>query len=102
MTDNETMHTSMGLYGPLTFAVAMVHVFAVGLATWLFVLPMWPFVFIVLPITLAYIGVSALVARAPGRRGQVGRGMMIGSLSGPLSLLVFIPAFIIAGAIGAL
>ncbi|MFA1705701.1 hypothetical protein ACDT10_22660 [Mycobacterium intracellulare] len=80
----------------------MVHVFAVGLATWLFVLPMWPFVFIVLPITLAYIGVSALVARAPGRRGQVGRGMMIGSLSGPLSLLVFIPAFIIAGAIGAL
>ncbi|AOS94247.1 hypothetical protein AN931_22125 [Mycobacterium intracellulare subsp. chimaera] len=63
---------------------------------------MWPFVFIVLPITLAYIGVSALVARAPGRWGQVGRGMMIGSLSGPLSLLVFIPAFIIAGAIGPL
>ncbi|PBA33163.1 hypothetical protein CKJ65_00430 [Mycobacterium intracellulare] len=80
----------------------MVHVFAVDLATWLFVLPMWPFVFIVLPITLAYIGISALVARAPGRWGQVGRGMMIGSLSGPLSLLVFIPAFIIAGAIGPL
>ncbi|OBH35690.1 hypothetical protein A5690_10205 [Mycobacterium intracellulare] len=92
----------MGLYGPLTFAVAMVHVFAVDLATWLIVLPMWPFVFIVLPTTLAYIGVSALVARAPGRWGEVGRGMMIGSLSGPLSLLVFIPAFIIAGAIGPL
>nr|WP_231122320.1 hypothetical protein [Mycobacterium intracellulare] len=102
MTGNETMHTSMGLYGPLTFAVAMVHVFAVDLATWLIVLPMWPFVFIVLPTTLAYIGVSALVARAPGRWGEVGRGMMIGSLSGPLSLLVFIPAFIIAGAIGPL
>ncbi|WP_081285108.1 hypothetical protein [Mycobacterium intracellulare] len=80
----------------------MVHVFAVDLATWLIVLPMWPFVFIVLPTTLAYIGVSALVARAPGRWGEVGRGMMIGSLSGPLSLLVFIPAFIIAGAIGPL
>jgi hypothetical protein len=72
----------------------------VDLATWLFVLPMWPLVFIVLPITLAYIGISALIARAPGRCGQVGRGMMIGSLSGPLSLLIFIPAFIIAQAIG--
>lgn len=102
MTDNEIMDTSTGLYGPLTFAVAMAHVFVVDLATWLFVLPMWPFVFIVLPITLAYIGVSALIGRAPGTWGQVGRGMMIGGLSGPLSLLVFIPAFIIAGAIGPL
>jgi hypothetical protein len=78
----------------------MVHVLVVDLVTWLFVLPMWPFVFVVLPITLAYVGISALIARAPGRWGQIGRGMMIGSMSGPLSLLIFIPGFIIAGAIG--
>ncbi|OCB35316.1 hypothetical protein [Mycobacterium parascrofulaceum] len=72
----------------------------VDLITWLFVLPMWPFVFIVLPVTLLYVGVGALVARASGRWGQIGRGMMLGSLSGPLSLLIFIPAFVIANAIG--
>lgn len=87
-------------YGPLTFAVAIVHIFVVDLVTWLFVLPMWPYVIVVLPLTLAYIAISALIARAPGRWGQIGWGMLIGSLSGPLSLLIFIPGFIIAGAIG--
>ncbi|OBB85198.1 hypothetical protein [Mycobacterium sp. 852002-30065_SCH5024008] len=72
----------------------------VDFVTWLFVLPMWPFVFVVLPVTLAYVGISALLARAPGRCGQIGRGMMIGSLSGPVSLVIFIPAFVIAAAIG--
>ncbi len=100
MTDKPLAGTPDNRYGPLTFAVAIVHVFVVDLVTWLFVLPMWPIVFIVLPVTLAYVGISALIARASGRCGQIGRGMMVGSLSGPLSLLVFIPAFIIAGAIG--
>ncbi|OBI94826.1 hypothetical protein [Mycobacterium sp. 1465703.0] len=72
----------------------------VDLVTWLIVVPMWPFVIFVLPITLAYIAISALISRAPGRLGQVGLGMVFGSLSGPLSLLVFVPAFIIAHAIG--
>lgn len=87
-------------YGALTFAVAIAHVFVVDFVTWLFVLPMWPLVIVVLPVTLAYIGVSALIARTSGRCGQIGRGMMIGSLSGPLSLVIFIPAFVIAAAIG--
>lgn len=92
MTDNR--------YGPLTFAVAILHVFVVDFVTWLFVLPIWPLVLIVLPATLVYVGIGALVARASGRLGQIGRGMMIGSLSGPLSILIFIPAFIVAHAIG--
>ncbi|OBI05371.1 hypothetical protein A5679_13745 [Mycobacterium scrofulaceum] len=92
MTDNR--------YGPLTFAVALLHAFVVDFVTWLFVLPMWPLVVIVLPATLGYVGIGALVARASGGLGQIGRGMMIGSLSGPLSLLIFIPAFIAAHAIG--
>lgn len=102
MTDTPLIRPPNSPYGPLTFAVAMAHVFVIDLATWLFVLPMWPFVLVVLPITLVYIGIGAVIARAPGRWGQLGRGMMIGSLSGPLSLLIFIPAFIIAGAIGPL
>ncbi len=100
MADTPQVSTSNNRYGPLAFAVAIVHVFVVDFVTWLFVLPMWPFVFVVLPVTLAYVGTGALIARASGRCGQIGRGMMIGSLSGPLSLLIFIPAFVIAAAIG--
>lgn len=100
MTDTPLATTAENRYGPLSFGVAIAHVFVVDLITWLFVLPMWPFVFIVLPVTLLYVGVGALVARASGRWGQIGRGMMVGSLSGPLSLLIFIPAFVIANVIG--
>lgn len=102
MADTSGAGISNVRYGPLTFAVAIAHIFAVELVTWLICLPMWPFVVFVLPITLAYVAICAFIARAPGRWGQVGRGMVIGSLSGPLSLLVFIPAFIVAGAIGPL
>ena len=100
MSDARLVSMSKDHYGPLTFSVAIVHIFVVDLATWLLCMPWWPFAIFVLPITLAYVGISALIARAPGRWGQIGRGMMLGSLSGPLSLLIFIPGFIIAGAIG--
>lgn len=100
MTDSRLATPPDNRYGPLSFAVAIAHVFVVDLVTWLFVLPMWPLVFIVLPVTLAYVGVGALIGRGSGRCGQIGRGMMIGSLSGPVSLLIFIPAFVIANAIG--
>lgn len=100
MTDELAADPSDGRYGPLSFAVALVHVLVVDLATWLFVLPLWPMVIFVLPITLAYAAVCALIARGPRKTGQIGRGMLAGALSGPLSLLIFFPAFIIAHAIG--
>lgn len=100
MTDGPLADKSNDRYGPLTFAAAIVHVFVIDLVTWLFCFPTWPYAIFVLPITLAYIAICAVIARAPGRSGQVGRGMVIGSLSGPLSLLIFIPAFVVAGAIG--
>jgi len=82
MTDKETMHTSMGLYGPLTFAVAMVHIFVVELATWL--LMPYSIVF-VLPVVLVYMAIAAFLAWAwpSGVVGRLGRAMFIGSLSGP-------------------
>ncbi len=100
MTNELAADPSDGRYGPLSFVVALVHILVVDFATWIFVLPLWPMVIFVLPITLAYAAVCALIAKGPGKVGQVGRGMLFGSLSGPLSLLIFFPAFIIAGAIG--
>lgn len=89
-------------YGPLTFAVTIIHLVVADLTTWLLCMAMWPFVIFVLPICLAYAAVGAVVARAPGRWGQIGRGMLLGTLAGPLSILIFVPAFAIASAIGPL
>ncbi|ETA97477.1 hypothetical protein O978_24100 [Mycobacterium avium subsp. paratuberculosis 10-5864] len=99
MTDKRFVGEPSDRYGPLTFAIAIVHVFVVDLITWIIVVPMWPFVVFVLPITLAYIAVGAIIARAPADGAGRPR-MMIGSLSGPISILIFIPAFIVAHAIG--
>lgn len=84
-------------YGPLSFAVALAHILVVDGATW--VLMPWSIVF-VLPEALIYMAISAVIARGPGKVGQVGRGMLLGSLSGPLSLIVFISGWAIAHAIG--
>lgn len=97
MTENSTTGTSDSRYGPVTFLVAVLHVFVVEFTTWLFM----PYsVVLVLPAVLVYIAISALIARVPGRVGQVGCGMFIGSLSGPLSLIIFVPVWLIAQAIG--
>lgn len=99
MTGDPTIGTPRLGYGPVTFLVAMLHVFVVELATWLFI----PYsVVFVLPVVLVYIAISAFVAWAwpSGVVGQLGRGMLIGSLSGPLSLIIFGAAWAIAQAIG--
>ncbi|MDM4139600.1 MULTISPECIES: hypothetical protein [Mycobacterium] len=69
----------------------------VEVATWL--LMPYSIVF-VLPVVLIYMAVAAFVLRASGTLGQIGRGMLIGSLSGPLSLLIFGAVWAIAHAIG--
>ncbi len=77
--------------------VALLHILIVDLAGWIFI-PCS--IVLVLPGVLIYIAISALIARGPGKIGQVGRGIFVGSLSGPLSLLVVIPIWIIAKAVG--
>lgn len=56
----------------------------------------------VLPVVLVYMAIAALITQARGPTGQIGRGMLIGSLSGPLSLLTFGAVWAIAHAMGPL
>lgn len=101
MTDKATSHISADRYGPRTFSLVLVHIFVVELATWL--LMPYSIVF-VLPVVLVYMAIAAFLAWAwpPGAVGRLGRAMFIGSLSGPLSLILFGTAFAIAHAIGPL
>jgi hypothetical protein len=85
-------------YGPVSFVVALAHVLVVDLVTWLF-LPLFVLGIYALPLLLGYMAVAALIAKAPGKVGQAGRGMLIGCLSGPLTLIIFVPLWLLAKAI---
>lgn len=99
MTDESVIPVPKSRYGPVTFAVAVLHVFVVEFTTWLFM----PYsIVFVLPVVLIYMAIAALAMQASGTMGQIGRGMLIGSLSGPLSLLIFGAAWAITHAIGPL
>lgn len=88
-----------GPYGPVSFLVALAHILVIDFATWLF-MPWLILVLLALPVLLVYLGISVVVARAGGKTGQIGRGMLWGSLSAPLSVLIFVPVWLIAQAIG--
>lgn len=99
MAGDPTIGTPRSRYSPVTFLVATLHIFVVELATWVFM----PYsIVFVLPVVLVYIAISAFLAWAwpSGMVGQLGRGMLIGSLSGPLSLIIFGAAWAVAQAIG--
>ena len=97
MTSNWAVPPPTERYGPVTFVVAQVHIFIVGLLMWLLI----PYsVVLVLPGVLVYMAIAALIAMNQGRWGQVGRGMLIGSASAPLSAIIFGLVLIVAKAIG--
>ncbi len=97
MATELTVNRSNDRYGPLGFAVTMVHILIVDLTTWIFM----PYsIVLVLPVVLIYMALSAVIAWRPGKIGQLGRGMLFGSLSGPLSLIIFAAVWAIAHAIG--
>ncbi len=97
MGDESVIDTSKDRYGPVSFLVTLVHILVVDFLMWIFI----PYsIVLVLPVVLGYMAISAVIARGRGKVGQTGRGMLIGSLSGPLSLIIFIPVWAIAQAIG--
>lgn len=91
-----------GRYGPAGFAAAVVTIVLLeALACFLLFAPfMLP---IILPPVLIIVALLSYgLTRAPGTPAQIGRGMLIGCLAPLLSVLIFVPAFIIARWAGAL
>jgi hypothetical protein len=82
-------------YGSLSFIAVLTNTLAMDFAVWLF-LPLLYGEIIVLPILLIDLIISVVVSRYPGNVGQFGRGLLIGCLSGPLSLIIFIPVLFLA------
>lgn len=86
-------------YGPATFLAALMNIFAVETAVWMF-LPWFVLAIFVLPLVLIDLAIAAVLRARPGTAGQIGRGMLIGLIPAPMTLAVFLPGLLLAQAMG--
>ncbi|MGV9800505.1 hypothetical protein ACWDTP_20905 [Mycobacterium sp. NPDC003449] len=87
-------------YGPAGFVAALVHIFILNFATLVIAAVAFPVLFYFAPILLGDLLVSVVLMTRPAKLGQIGRGMLIGWLSAPVSLILFASVFIVGKAIG--
>jgi hypothetical protein len=89
-------------YGAAGFLAGLSNIAFLESATWI-IAPWWTIALITLPVLfLVDLSISAIIAKSSGKFGQIGRGMMTGCIAAPLSLLIFIPIFLLARTIGPL
>jgi hypothetical protein len=88
-------------FGPASFVAALANILAMEIVTWIF-LPWMTFLtfLFVLPVLAVELVPAAVLATRPGKLGQVGRGILIGWISAPVSMAVYSLGFAIARAIG--
>lgn len=82
-------------YGPAGFIAALANILVIEVAVWIF-LPWFLLAIYVLPFLLVDLALAATLRSRRGTAGQVGRGMMIGLLSAPAALLLFLPGLMLA------
>ncbi|WP_156442372.1 hypothetical protein [Mycobacterium sp. IS-1556] len=95
---SESERTSAARYGPATFVAALGNTLVVGLATWYFI-PWFALVVFTIPLLLLDFAIGVVFVTRPGAMGQVGRGMLIGLIAAPLTLLLFLPGLLLVQAI---
>jgi hypothetical protein len=87
---------SLGIrYSAVTFAATLANMLAVELGTWVFA-PYFMLAVFTAPLLLVDLAVALFLVRRPGRSGQIGRGMLIGWISVPLSAIAFLSIVLIA------
>jgi hypothetical protein len=97
---NQHQVTTGERYGRTGFTAAVVNIFALEFLTWIFIVYWYLLPVIVLPAVIIDALFAFALTRRRGTAAQVGRGMLIGCISAPLTVVIFIPAWIIAQAIG--
>ncbi|WP_193044296.1 hypothetical protein [Mycolicibacterium baixiangningiae] len=86
-------------YGPAAFLAALANIVVVEIAVWT-VLPWFVLIIFVVPLLLLDLAAAAVLKRRPGAAGQIGHGMLIGLISAPLTVIVFLPGLLLAQAAG--
>jgi hypothetical protein len=83
----------------LGFGAALVNIFVIEFVTWV-LLPWFYLALFLVPVLLLDIGLSAFLATRRGKVREIGRGMLIGCLAGPVALVFFIPLYLLVDAAG--
>jgi hypothetical protein len=99
VVSESTTDPSPQRYGPITFVAALGNSLLVGLATWYF-LPWFALALFVLPILLVDLALGAFLATRSGAMGQLGRGMLVGLITAPVTLLIFLPGLLLVQELG--
>ena len=86
-------------YGPVTFVAALANILLVETAVWV-VLPWYLLALYGVPLLLVDLLAATVLKSRPGRAGQIGRGMLIGLLSVPAGLALFLPLLGLAQVLG--
>ncbi|QZH62984.1 hypothetical protein K1X22_06425 [Mycolicibacterium farcinogenes] len=87
-------------YGGVGFLAAILNITLLEAVTWIFA-SWWMIALVVSPVlVLIDLAIAAIAAKGRGKIGQIGRGMKIGCIAAPLSLVIFIPIFLVAHAFG--
>ncbi|MBB2989677.1 hypothetical protein FHR72_001140 [Mycolicibacterium iranicum] len=82
-------------YGPASFGAALANIVLIEFTMWVFT-PWWLLAVYMLPLLLVNLVLAVLLERRGGIPGQIGRGMLIGLLSVPAALVLFLPGFMLA------
>jgi hypothetical protein len=98
MVEHE-VSASVRQYGPFGFVATLANILFVEFVTWL-LLPWFYLAVFLIPVLLLDLGLSALLVTRHGRVREIGRGLMIGCISGPATLVVFIPLYFLVQAAG--
>jgi hypothetical protein len=97
LVDDEVNTVGQRRYGLASFAAVAINTLVLEFVTWVLMVTAW---YLLPVIVLPALAVDALVAygltRARGVASQVGRGMAIGCIAPLLTVLIFIPGWIIA------
>lgn len=99
MMDEAAGQPPKPVYGPVTFLAALGNILVVELAVWVF-LPWFLLVIYVVPLLLVDLLLAWILKSQPGPLGQIGRGMLIGSIAAPAVLALFLPGLLLAQALG--
>ncbi len=98
MVSGSEARSSADAYGSLGFGAALVNILVIEFVAWVLLPWVYLAVFLV-PLLVLDLAVSAFLATRQGKLREVGRGMLIGCIAGPASLVFFIPLYLIVGAV---
>ncbi|SBS74487.1 conserved membrane hypothetical protein [uncultured Mycobacterium sp.] len=87
-------------YGRAGFVAALLTVLVMEFITWVFIVYWYMLPVTVVPALVVAGLIGYCLTRARGIVAQIGRGVLNGCIAAPLTVIIFIPAWILVQAIG--